>query len=48
MEGETSANAEVARIAPDPKYLDLKGTVRDLSRQVADLLTEQKRTNASL
>jgi hypothetical protein len=45
---ETIPAPAVASIAPDPEYMDVKRTVRELSRQVADLLTEQRRTNASL
>lgn len=38
----------VASLAPHPEYLELKRTVHELSRQVADLLGEQTRINSSL
>jgi hypothetical protein len=45
---ETISVPAVASIAPGPDYMELKRTVHDLSQQVADLITEQRRTNASI
>jgi hypothetical protein len=44
---ETISVPTVASIVPGPDYMELKRTVHDLSQQVADLIAEQKRTNAS-
>jgi cleavage and polyadenylation specificity factor subunit 1 len=45
---ETIPAPAVASMAPDPEYLDLKRTVRELSQQFAGFIVEQRRTNASL
>jgi hypothetical protein len=45
---ETISVTAVTSIAPGPDYMELKRTVHNLSQQVADLIAEQKRINASI
>jgi hypothetical protein len=45
---ETISVLAFASIAPGPDYMELKRTVHDLPQLVADLIAEQKLTNASI
>jgi hypothetical protein len=45
---ETISMPTVASVAPGTDYMELERTVHNLSKQVADLIAEQKRTNTSI